>query len=130
MESTPVSIDIDLAIYRLNAVKKSAYRFGDRCHISISDIAPNRVQVQLKAKRILDNIDFLVGEFRNELLDQELREVVAAETRPIRDLLLAQAFSATSLLNPAADQAELHEDPLQIRDPDQPPEQQPSRVPS
>jgi hypothetical protein len=42
----------------------------------------------------------MAGEFCNEVLDQELREIIAEETVGIRDLLLAQAFSKTSLIDP------------------------------
>ena len=43
----------------------------------------------------------LEGEFRNELLDQDLRETIAEETERVRNLLLAQAFSGLSLTDSA-----------------------------
>src|SRR5687767_14367146 len=35
MPNEPVIIDLDPAVYRLTAVKKAAYKFGDRCHVGI-----------------------------------------------------------------------------------------------
>lgn len=117
-EPTVVSIECDTTICRLSAIKKAAYKFGDRCHIEITSISENRILVALRPKRTLENAQFLAGEFRNELLDQELREVVAQETAGIRNLLLAQAFSATSLLDVHGEQGNEQTDPLNIRAPD------------
>jgi hypothetical protein len=48
----------------------------------------------------------MAGEFCNEVLDQELRETIAEETAGIRNLLLAQAFSKTSLIDPELETAD------------------------
>ncbi len=61
------------------------------------------------------DLEFLAGEFRNEVLEQELREVVAEETRPVRDMLMAQAFSAFSLLDQEGDEGDYRKDPKGIR---------------
>jgi His-Xaa-Ser system protein HxsD len=42
----------------------------------------------------------LVADFRNEVLDQVLRERIRAETSDIRNLVLALAFSRTGLADP------------------------------
>ncbi len=107
-------LEVDLSVYRLSAVKKAAYRFGDRFHVLIHHTNDGTVQVSLRSKVDLDDPDSAVGEFCNEMLDQELREQVAEETRPIRDLLLGQAFSATSLIDHEGDEADFREDPLGI----------------
>jgi len=56
--------------------------------------------VSLKPTATCQNPDEAAGQFCNEVLDQELREEIAAETRGVRDLLLAHAFSKTSLIVP------------------------------
>ena len=109
-----VRLDLDTTIYRLGAIKKAAYRFGDRCHVQIKPVDKTRVAVILQSKRTLDNVAFLTGEFQNEVLDQELREVVAAETEAVRNLILAQAFSRTSLIDPVGETADYRSDPLRI----------------
>ena len=121
MEARPVHLTFDPAVYRLSAVKKAAYAFTDRCHVEIATAHdPAAVAVTLRPRRALDDPAYLVGEFRNEVLDQELREQVAQETEGVRNLLLAQAFSATNLVEPLADTADPALDPLGIARPDGP----------
>ena len=43
----------------------------------------------------------LVAEFRNEVLDQVLRERIRIETQEARNLILAVAFSGTGLVDGA-----------------------------
>lgn len=109
-----MSLEFDAAIYRLSAIKKAAYKFGDRFHIQPLTVENGWVRVVLKPKGSIENPEFLLGEFCNEVLDQELRESVAVETRPVRDLLLAQAFSATSLIDGLGDDGDYRTDPKQI----------------
>jgi len=109
-----VSLDLNTTVYRLTAIKKAAYKFGDRCHVGMEPLDDTRVRVTLRAKRSLDNLEFLRGEFQNEVLDQDLRETVAAETEGVRNLILAQAFSRTSLVDPVGETADFHTDPLGI----------------
>ena len=106
-------LECDPAVYRLTAVKKAAYKFGDRFHVRIWT-GDAGIHVELEAKDRSGESASLVGEFCNELLDQELRELVAEETRPIRDILLSQAFSAISLLDPLGDEGDYRDDPKHI----------------
>ena len=116
MPNEPVIIRLDPAVYRLTAVKKAAYKFGDRCHVEIdSGQTRGTICVGLTPKSVLVDPAFLAGEFRNEVLDQELREVVAEETQAVRNVLLAQAFSGTALLDPTGEHADPAADPLGIR---------------
>lgn len=99
-EQKETSIELDTAVYRLNAIKKAAYRFGDRCQIEIATAGEGRVRVTLRSHPLRPAaLELLAGELRNEVLDQELREVVAQETEAVRNLILAQAFSKTSILD-------------------------------
>ena len=111
-------LSFDTSVYRLNAIKKAAYRFGDCCFVQISLIADREAEVTLQCKSLVVDLDRFAGEFVNEVLDQELREVVATETAAIRNLLLAQAFSATSLVDQSGETADYRSDPMGIRRPD------------
>lgn len=114
-----IVVDFDSRVFRLEAVKKAAYRFGDRLSIGIELIEPSLIRAALESHGAGDDsIDRLASEFRNEVLDQELREVVAKETEAVRNLILVQAFSKTALLDNAADSADFRSDPLGIRAPD------------
>jgi His-Xaa-Ser system protein HxsD len=88
----------DCDVYRVTAVKKAAYKYGGAFHILIEE-TDGSVVVSLRPTSSNDNPEEALGKFCNEVLDQELREQIAAETNGIRDLLLAQAFSKTSLID-------------------------------
>jgi His-Xaa-Ser system protein HxsD len=115
VNAAPLLAEFDAAVYRLTAIKKAAYRFGDRCHVEIETAPGGRIRVTLRAKQSPDDPQCLLGEFRNEVLDQDLREIVAEETEAVRNLLLAQAFSPTSLLDPQGETGDYNEDPLGVR---------------
>jgi His-Xaa-Ser system protein HxsD len=88
----------DRNVYRLNAVKKAAYTYGNIFHALIEE-TDGSVVVTLRLAASNADPEEAVGRFCNEVLDQELREEIAAETTRVRDLLLAQAFSKTSLVD-------------------------------
>jgi His-Xaa-Ser system protein HxsD len=98
-------LTLDSKVYRLSAIKKATYKFGGLFHVLIEQ-HDHATEVRMKPKESSAPIDKLVGEFCNEVLDQELRETVAEETAGILNLLLAQAFSKTSLIDPAMETAE------------------------
>jgi His-Xaa-Ser system protein HxsD len=109
-----IIITVDPHVFRLSAVKKAAYRLGDRCFARIEVLSEGGIQVTLTAKSEKVSLHALEGDFRNELLDQDLRESIADETERVRNLLLAQAFSGLSLTDSVADTADYRDDPLGI----------------
>jgi His-Xaa-Ser system protein HxsD len=104
-------LTFDSAVYRLTAIKKAAYKFGGLFHIFIGQ-RDQATEVRLKPKESSDSTDALVGDFFNEVLDQDLRETVADETTDIRNLLLAQAFSKTSLIDSEQETSEYDPKPF------------------
>jgi His-Xaa-Ser system protein HxsD len=92
-------VEFDHSVYRLNAIKKAAYKYGGLFHVLVRDKATT-AQVCLTPKDgCTDNPESVARDFCNEVLDQELREAIAIETSGIRNLLLAHAFSKTSLID-------------------------------
>ncbi len=100
-----VLLTFDSNIYKLSAVKKAAHKFCGLFHILIEQRG-QAAEVRLTPRDLSASIDTLVGDFCNEVLDQDLRETVAEETVGIRNLLLAQAFSKTSLIDSEMDTSE------------------------
>lgn len=94
-----VCISFDTTIYSVDALKKAAYKFTNRAsfHFSLSE---STVQVHLSflAEASDDVKQAVIREYCNEVLDQDLRESISRETEATRNLILAQAFSKTSLL--------------------------------
>lgn len=90
-------LELDPAIYRLEAVQKAAYRFIDRLTILISQDQGKLVCDICLVKDGEPPSDALLDNFKRELLDQQLRLQIKEETAPVRDLILAYAFSRTGL---------------------------------
>jgi His-Xaa-Ser system protein HxsD len=111
---------IDLSVYSLEVVLKSAYRFTDRCFVHLQRNSPNIVEARMRPKRPTDDPDAILREFFNDLLDQKLRAVVAGETAGIRDLIMAHALSRTNLVRPELETAEPAENLHHVANPDKP----------
>src|SRR4051794_9193018 len=95
-----VHVSADLRAYRLLAIQKAAYRFAARCTVLIGHSSGTDVPLTFTFERDTSEHAALamVREFFRELLDQELREQIGGETREIRALILAHAFSRTGLV--------------------------------
>lgn len=93
------SLSLDTAIYSLEAIKKSAYKFADRASVIINPSSGSKVTVTFAANGNIseDQRKQILTEFSNELLDQDLREIIKRETGPLRNAILAHAFSKTTL---------------------------------
>lgn len=95
-----VRTSVDGRVYRLVAVQKAAYRLAARCTAIIG--SPNQSGIPLTFTFEAGTSEQLalatVREFFQELLDQELREHVGDETRALRAVILAHAFSRTGLV--------------------------------
>lgn len=94
-----VELVVDLRAYRLSAVKKTAYRLASRCTAILGAVTESEVSVGLTFPSPTSEAHALevARLFFQELLDQDLREQIAAETAPLRTLILAHAYSRTSL---------------------------------
>jgi His-Xaa-Ser system protein HxsD len=95
----PRTLVFSALVYDIAAVKKAAYRFSDVLSV---EITPHSDEIEcvlhfvphLKEEGQQDQI---VAAFRNEVLDQDLRSIVAKETEAIRNAILAHALSKTGL---------------------------------
>lgn len=85
---------LDDKVYSLTAVKKAAYRFLDR-------FSPD---FRVTAEGIVGDLTFppnissadqsaIIADFRKEILDQELRELIGSETAAVRNAVLSIAFA-------------------------------------
>ncbi|MBK8217591.1 MAG: His-Xaa-Ser system protein HxsD [Myxococcales bacterium] len=92
--------DVDTAVYRVAAVQKAAYKLAALATIHIAERGPEKLTLTFMfAEPKGEEAARSVGRrFLEELLDQELREAVRAQTEPLRMLVLAHAFSRTGLV--------------------------------
>lgn len=86
-------ITFDALVFSLDTVKRTLYRFSDKCSFDIQ-MKDNVITVTFQAK----TQDDWIARIKNEVLDQDLRDTLSKETANIRTLILANAFSNTGLI--------------------------------
>jgi His-Xaa-Ser system protein HxsD len=112
---TAISIVVDINLYSLEVLFRTCYLFTDRCYLFLSPgDSPGRIAVRFKLKAQHEDLANCVGEFMNELINQRVRLDIAKETRPIRELIVAQAFAEADLLDNSECEASYVEDPRRI----------------
>lgn len=90
-------VSFDRAAYSIEAAQAAAYRFIDRLTIVVSTTDSElRCEVEPIAGRDVD-LASEIADFKRELLDQQLRSRIKAQTEDVRNLILALAFSRTGL---------------------------------
>ncbi len=95
----PIAIAVDPSVYALDVVQRAAFRCSDMGSFEFAVIADREIVVHLTVKPQMSvDPSTLRARFHNELLDQQLRKVIADETKVERDLILGYAFSNTKLL--------------------------------
>jgi His-Xaa-Ser system protein HxsD len=113
-----IALELDLSVYSMQAIRAASYKFTDRCYVYLALGATARTVVAVlaaKDARVSLAVNALLGDFFNELLDQQIRESLAAEFGPLQDLIAAQAFAEGNLLDPERDDADYRSDPRGIR---------------
>jgi len=102
-----LTLTLDSRQFSRDAALKAAYWFSKDLYIDFPPSATEKMfEVVLRAKYptpTLDNpapkaLDELASEFRNALIDSELRIQVQRETSGVRELLLAKAFAEAGVL--------------------------------
>ncbi|WP_225408637.1 His-Xaa-Ser system protein HxsD [Stigmatella hybrida] len=95
-----VLLTLDLRVYRLAAVQKASYRFAEHFTVVLGTPDGQLLPVTCLFRPDTREAEALnvVRRYFQELLDQELREQIGEETRSVRALILAQAFSRTGLI--------------------------------
>ena len=91
-----MQLNLDSSVYSLEAVQKAAYRFIDRLTILISQ-SEGLINCAIEPVSMEDVFEAILGDFKRELLDQQLRLQIKTETANVRNLVLAYAFSKTGL---------------------------------
>ena len=94
-----VETSFDIAVFSIDAVKEACYRFLDKCSPTIETREKEIVcRLDFDTKWTHSDIADALSNLRKEVLDQELRQKLKAETEPVRNLILAHAFSRTGLI--------------------------------
>jgi His-Xaa-Ser system protein HxsD len=106
---------INTELYSLEALFRVCYSFTDKCYLFLEQAEdPAIIKVRFAKKDSTCDLSAIAGEFSNELIDQKLRLDIAAETKVIRELIVAQAFTEADLLDRSASDADFNDDPRGI----------------
>jgi His-Xaa-Ser system protein HxsD len=99
-------ITFDKAFYSKQALLKAAFAFTDRAYLHLSQDANNYlIECTPKNGCPESELDSLIGEIKNELLAQSVRQVVFGQTKNIRELILARSLASTIIDNAEASSA-------------------------
>ncbi len=107
-------VAVDLGIYTPQALFRVLYQFTGDYFVYVAPQEANAVDVYLTAKDAGARPVDLAGRFANALVDEQVRRDIAEETRPVRELLVAEAFAAADLLDHSGTEADYHDDPRRI----------------
>ncbi len=112
-DSLVIAVNSDL--YSRDALLRVSYLFTDRCYLFLSQEEGSPViHVRFTRKSPETNLNQLAGEFSNELINQKVRLDIAAETKSIRELIVAQAFAEADLFGGGDPEADYLDDPREI----------------
>ena len=88
------------SFFGASALKKAAYRYSDKFSVDFAESEHSFIcTLTFRSNKSAETIEQLVDEFKKEVVDQDLRESVRLETEGVRNLILAHAFSKTSLVS-------------------------------
>ena len=91
-------VSFDAAVFDLDTVKRAVYRLTAHFSADISVEGPRIVcKLSFKSSISAPAVAGIVADLKKEVLDQDLRRKIAAETAPIRNAILALAFSNPKL---------------------------------
>jgi His-Xaa-Ser system protein HxsD len=114
-EDNSLVVVVNSDLYSREALFRVCYLFTDRCYLFlVQDENSPTIQVRFTRKTSDTELNEMAGEFSNELINQKVRLDVAAETRPIRELIVAQAFAEADLFGGGDSEAVYLDDPKGI----------------
>jgi His-Xaa-Ser system protein HxsD len=97
IEGNEIIVFADATLYSKDSIFKCLYWYGHKYHTTVSFADSNTYRISLKP--MSDNplsqqqLEILLQKLERDLIDFNLRDIVTKETKNIRDLLIAKAFS-------------------------------------
>jgi His-Xaa-Ser system protein HxsD len=92
IDQSSVNIRIDSTLYSSGVVHKCFYWYAANYSIAIITEEKTFV-VKLTALKNESDIESLVGKIQTDLIDFKTREIIAHETKNIREMIIAKAFA-------------------------------------
>lgn len=105
----------DAESHSADAIQRAGYKFADRFAI---ELRRDSTEFCCRVFPIGEIDDSVIADFRNEVLDQVLRERIRNETADVRNLILALAFSKAGLNEAIEVEGASGEGAMAVLDPD------------
>lgn len=97
-EPSSCTVTVEKAIFDIDCTQRAAAALSGVASFNFRDL-PNTLEITISVRTPSTLTGHEVRDrFLNEILDQQLRQRIAAETKTERDLVLAYAFSNTKLV--------------------------------
>ena len=87
-------ITVSLEVYPLITIKKAIANYMEIAYISLKK-ENSSIIIKIQSKNKNEDLDYIVGEFYNELLRESLRYEILIETKNLRELIFARALYTT-----------------------------------
>ena len=110
-------VELDAAIYSQDAVIRAAHRLSGSC-TPVVESADGKFVVRLQGLSEEADPEAIGREFLVAALDEVLRYSLREKTEALRAVIVAEAFSKTSILRPELTGTDPGRDPLEIGQPD------------
>ena len=93
LDNDKFQVVVDMALYAKESLVAACYKFTDRFYIH-QQTSGNNVTVVFETKDGNDVSEFVVKQFCNELVDQQVRFNTNQQFGHIRDLIVEEAFKS------------------------------------
>jgi His-Xaa-Ser system protein HxsD len=110
-----LTMHVDVVVYPIEVVLRACHTFTNRCYVFPRTVGEGTVAIDFVPRDSSQtSLCELAGAFTNILLDFRLRDIIAAETSAIRELLVTQAFCEADLLDRRQSESDEYGDPRGI----------------
>lgn len=93
-----MELRLPLDVHPLEAIKKAAYRMSGRAVFDLSVEDNVAIIIASQINEIAnETLQEIVDRFKVEVLDADLRMIIADETEGVRNIILSHVFSKTGL---------------------------------
>jgi His-Xaa-Ser system protein HxsD len=90
-DNAKAMISIPYGIYSKDAILKVCYKYLDLAYVKV-EVRGNIFLVEIKSKDNSKQVELIADLFCNDLVDYELRSIIASQTKDIRSALVEKAF--------------------------------------
>ncbi|WP_029146762.1 His-Xaa-Ser system protein HxsD [Methylophilus sp. 5] len=98
MSKSELTLKFDERVYSVETIQKAAYRFINKFTVDFELIDRDILcHIIFDSEHSDSQLQKLKADFKKEILDQHLRQLIAKETETVRNLILSATFLNTGL---------------------------------